>query len=92
MKSEKKTKTEAIRDHLLSLPPAQRAPTAVAAALRAKGVKVTRNHVSVVKSALVRPTRSGAERHLILAKKFLAAVGSPAEARRLITVIDRIMS
>lgn len=88
----KKTKTDSIRDHLLSLPPSLRAPTAVMKTLRSKGVKVTRNHVSVVKSAISRKVARGTEKDLLLAKKFLSRVGSTAEARRLITLVGRIMS
>lgn len=92
LKVKKKTKTDSIRDHLRSLPPARRAPTAVAEALRAKGIKVTRNHVSVVKSTMSRKAGRGSERQLLLAKKFLSRVGSPSEARRLINLVGRIMS
>lgn len=87
-----KTKTDEIRDYLLSLPPTRRSPTAVVKSLKAKGVKVTRNHVSVVKSNLSRISNAGTERRLILASKFLSKVGSLSEARRLIAVVSRIMS
>ena len=87
-----KTKTDEIRDYLLSLPPTRRGPTAAVKALKTKGVRVTRNHVSVVKSNLSRISNAGTERRLILAKKFLSKVGSPSEARRLIAIVSRIMS
>lgn len=92
MKKKAKTKTDAIRSHLLSLPPAKRGPTAIVEALKAKGVKVTRNHVSVVKSTMSRKSVRGSERQLLLAKKFLSSVGGPSEARRLIGLVGRIMS
>lgn len=85
-----KTKTDMIREHLRSLPRDRRGPTEVMKALRAKGCKVTRNHVSVVKSSMSRNRTKSVARDLLLAKRFLDAVGSPAEARRLITVVGKI--
>lgn len=86
-----KTRTDVIREHLRSLPKGDRSPTAVMKALRAKGCRVTRNHVSVVKSSMSRSRSKNGTRDLILAKRFLSAVGSPAEARRLITVVGKII-
>lgn len=87
----KKTRSDLIREHLSSLPSHRRSPTAVAKALKAKGLNVTRNHVSVVKTHMSRGRASSSTRDLILAKRFLDAVGSPAKARRLITVIGKIV-
>lgn len=86
----KKTKTDMIREHLSSLPKGRRSPTAVAKALHAKGCRVTRNHISVVKSSMGRTRASSSTRELLLAKRFLDAVGTAAEARRLITVVGKI--
>lgn len=88
----KKTRSDAIRQHLRSLPVHRRSPTAVAKALRAKGFKVTRNHVSVVKTHMTRGRAVSSTRDLILAKKFLDAVGSPAKAFRLLTVVGKIVN
>lgn len=50
-KTEEKTvnKSELIRQHLKSMKPSDRSPTAVAEAMTKKGVKVTPSFVSVVK-------------------------------------------
>ena len=84
------TKTEIIRRHLESLPPSGRSPTMVMKALRAKGCRVTRNHVSVVKSSMGRGSLP-AGRELVLAKKFLDKVGGAAKARALIGLVSRIV-
>lgn len=80
-----------IREHLRSLPPDRRGPTEVAMALKAKGCRVTRNHVSVVKSSMSKTRVNGLAKDLILAKRFLSAVGNPATAKRLITLVGRII-
>lgn len=87
----KKNRSEVIRDHLRSLRPSDRSPTAVAATLNSKGFKVTRNHVSVIKTQMTRGRTASVARELLLAKRFVAAVGSPAEARKLVTIVGRIM-
>jgi len=86
-----KTRSSKIREHLLSLPAGRRSPTAVAKELTAKGCRVTRNHVSVVKSAMSNRWTISETKSLLLAKKFLEVAGSPAEARRLIGIVDRIV-
>jgi hypothetical protein len=88
----KKNKTQVIREHLLSLPPSRRSPTAVAKELKAKGCRVTRGHVSVVKSTMGNRKPDPTGRRLLLAKKFLGEVGGSAEARRLIAIVSRIMN
>jgi len=90
MKS-KKNKSEIIREHLLSLPASRRSPTAVAKALNAKGHGVTRNLVSVVKTMMSKNNPDAMGRNLVIAKKFLDRVGGPAEAQRLISILNRIM-
>lgn len=84
------TKTEMIRKHLGSLPPSDRSPTKVMKALRAKGCRVTRNHVSVVKSDMGRVSLP-AGRELVLAKRFLDKVGGAAKAKALIGLVSRIV-
>jgi hypothetical protein len=85
------TKTEMIREHLRSLPSSDRSPTAVMKALRAKGCRVTRNHVSVVKTGMSRGGALSAGRELVLAKRFLDKVGGAAKARELISLVSRIV-
>jgi hypothetical protein len=85
------TKTEIIREHLRSLPPSDRSPTAVMKALRAKGCRVTRNHVSVVKTTMGRGGSLPAGRELVLAKRFLDKVGGAAKARELIGLVSKIV-
>lgn len=89
-KTTKKTKTDMIREHLRSLPPSDRSPTMVMKSLRAKGCRVTRNHVSVVKSGMERIPLP-AVRGLVLAKRFLDKVGGEANARALIGLVSRIV-
>jgi hypothetical protein len=86
------TKTDMIREHLRSLPPSDRSPTAVMKALRKKGCRVTRNHVSVVKSGMSRGDSLPAGRDLVLAKRFLDKVGGTAKARELISLVSRIVN
>jgi hypothetical protein len=60
-------------------------------ALRAKGCKVTRSHVSVVKTAIGRRKSISAGRELVLAKRFLDKVGGAAKARDLISLVSKIV-
>jgi hypothetical protein len=52
MKTEEKSRSQHIREYLLSVKPSQRGPTAVVQALKEKGISVTVNHVGMVKLAL----------------------------------------
>lgn len=47
--SMKKTRTQYIREYLAAAKPSNRGPTAVSKALRKRGIKVTVNHVGMVK-------------------------------------------
>lgn len=89
-RSSKKNRTQVIREYLNSLPVSERSPTAAVAALRARGVKVTRSHVSVVKSAMG-DEYSSANEELLLAKRFLDKVGGAAKAHSLISVVNSII-
>lgn len=86
----RKSRTQVIRDYLNSLPVSERSPTAAVAALRAKGIKVTRSHVSVVKSSMADMTPS-VHHELLLAKKFLDQVGGADKAKSLISVVSSII-
>lgn len=90
MKS-KKTKTQIVREYLKSLPSDQRRPTDVATALNERGVKVTRNLVSVVKTQMSRvaPPASDA---LLMAKRLIETAGDAQRAKELVEVVARIMS
>ena len=88
----KKTKTDIIREHLRSLTPSDRSPTKVMKALRVKGCRVTRNHVSVVKSLMGRDRAISVGRELVLAKRFIEKVGCPSRARNLIGIVSKIIN
>ena len=64
----------------------------MAKALNAKGIKVTSNLVSVVKFHLpsIRE-RDTTARDLVLAKKLLEAAGGVEQARRLISIVDKVV-
>ena len=48
-KLKKKTRSQYIREYLASVKPSERSPTAVSNALKKRGIKVTVNHVCMVK-------------------------------------------
>jgi len=91
IKAKKKTRSDAIRECLRSLPASKRSPTAVVKSLRSRGIKVTRNHVSVVKSLMFGRRGTSAGEDLVLAKKFLDKVGGQERARSLISLVSRIV-
>jgi hypothetical protein len=90
-KIKKKTRSDAIRECLRSLPASKRSPTEVMKSLRSRGIKVTRNHVSVVKSLMSRSRGISAGEDLVLAKKFLDKVGGQERAQSLISLVSRII-
>ena len=88
----RKTRSQMIREYLKSLPPSDRNPTAVAVAMKARGVNVTRNLVSVVKSSMARQA-SPAQDGLMIAKRLLEAVAGDAQrAKEMVEVVARILS
>jgi hypothetical protein len=91
MKTKKKTRTDIIREYLMSLPASERKPTAVAEALRARGCRVTRGHVSVVKTTMHRRESRSMGRDLVAAKKFLSMVGGSQRAKELIDIVGRVL-
>lgn len=52
MKTQEKSRSQHIREYLLSVSPSQRGPTAVVQALKEKGISVTVHHVGMVKLGL----------------------------------------
>lgn len=119
-KTEEKTvnKSELIRQHLKSMKPSDRSPTAVAEAMTKKGVKVTPSFVSVVKLKMKtkgkkKPAKAKARKkaaakalksrsinsffkgdfgNLILAKDFLNAAGGVDQAKRVLDVVNKLVS
>lgn len=86
-----KTRSQIVREYLRSLPSGDRSPTAVAEAMKARGVTVTRNLVSVVKSSMARES-DPAQDGLMIAKKLLQAAGDAQRAKEMVEVVARILS
>lgn len=101
-------KSEQIRSYLKSVKPSDRGPTAVAEALKAKGIQVSAGFVSQIKNRMngkkvtkkkaIKPKRKAttknmnAHQSLLSAKSFLDSAGGLAEAKKLLDLVHSLIS
>jgi hypothetical protein len=76
MKAKEKSRSQIIREYLLSLKPSEQSPTKVSEALKEKGVNVTVHHIGMVKLHIRRSLEKKREKNrnfdsILIAKSLL---------------------
>lgn len=101
MKTKEKSRSQIIREYLLSLDPSERSPTKVSKALKEKGVDVTVHHVGMVKLYIRRSLEKKTKKNkqvdnvdsILIAKRLLKHCNQDVSlANKSLEIVSKLLS